>query len=146
MAEPKHIDRQRFIDDVKSFVGTPYHHQGRDENGLDCAGLLIAALRRQGFNPPAPSGYGKNSLGISLLEHIDRCGLFHKVTAEQRQPGDVLVFAIRREPQHLALLAERPPVGPELMLHSADVIMQVRWVTLGESWLRRLAAVYRTKS
>lgn len=140
---PTTVDRQRLIDDVKSFVGTPYHHQGRDRNGLDCVGVIIAALRRQGIDPPAPADYGKNSPGDSLLRHIDRCGLFYKIPADQRLPGDMLVFAIGRDPQHLGLLIERPEAGPEIMVHSADVIMKVQAATLGEAWIKRIAAVYR---
>ena len=143
MAERKIIDRQRFIADAVSMLGTPYHHQGRDENGLDCIGLIIAALRRQGIGVQAPADYGKSPPGDALLRGIDQCGLFHEVPVDQRQPGDVLVFAIRRDPQHLALLTERPADGPEIMIHSADVIMEVRAATLGEAWLRRIVAVYR---
>ena len=145
MADSKVVDRQRLIEDVRSLVGTPYHHQGRDENGLDCIGLIIAALRRQGIEPRAPADYGKSPPGDCLLTGVDRCGLFHKVPVDQRRPGDVLVFAIRRDPQHVALLVERPADGPEIMIHSADVIMEVRTATLGEAWLRRVVAVYRPK-
>ena len=143
MAERQIIDRQRLIEDVSGLVGTPYHHQGRDENGLDCVGLIIAALRLQGIDPRAPADYGKSPPGDSLLRHIDLCGLFQKVPVDQRQPGDILVFAIRRDPQHLGILIERPAYGPELMVHSADVIMRVQTATLGEAWLKRIVAVYR---
>ena len=143
MAERQVIDRQRLIADVISMIDTPYHHQGRDENGLDCVGLIIAALRRQGIDPQAPADYGKSPPGNSLLKHIDQCGLFQQVHVGQRQPGDMLVFVIRSDPQHLGLLVERPAGGPEIMVHSADVIMRVRAATLGEAWLKRIAAVYR---
>lgn len=144
MAEKKTIDRQRLIDDVRNFVGLPYHHQGRDENGLDCVGLIIAALRLQGIDPQAPADYGKNPPGDLLPRLINQSGLFYEVPPDQRLPGDMLLFVIRREPQHLGLLVERREDGVEIMVHSADVVMRVQAATLGEAWVRRIAAVYRS--
>jgi len=43
---------------AESFVGTPFRLHGRDPDfGLDCVGLVAAALERIGRATPSPSGY-----------------------------------------------------------------------------------------
>lgn len=53
-----------------SFVGTPFRLHGRDRtSGLDCVGLLLAALRECGQQPRNITGYGLRCRNYSVYLH-----------------------------------------------------------------------------
>lgn len=45
------ITVEELIEDARSWIGVPYHHQGRSRAGIDCIGLVIALLRDRGALP-----------------------------------------------------------------------------------------------
>lgn len=75
---------------ASSLVGTPYRLHGREpESGLDCVGLVLAALTLLGRSPQAISGYG-----LRNLDHTRFVPLFGKVgfvpSCGPIVPGDLL--------------------------------------------------------
>ncbi|PEQ14122.1 hypothetical protein B2G71_00415 [Novosphingobium sp. PC22D] len=62
---------------ARSFVGTPFRLHGRDPAiGLDCVGLLDAALRAIGATPKLPSRYALRTLRIDGLDEMARSSGF----------------------------------------------------------------------
>jgi cell wall-associated NlpC family hydrolase len=50
------------------FTGTAYRLHGRDpETGLDCVGLVAAALERCGWSPNVPRGYRLQAVSVDAL-------------------------------------------------------------------------------
>jgi cell wall-associated NlpC family hydrolase len=45
------ITVERFLEIARSWIGVPFHHQGRSRAGIDCAGLPEAILREAGCLP-----------------------------------------------------------------------------------------------
>ena len=84
-------------------VGTPFRLHGRDPaTGLDCVGLVCAALAATGAKPIAPHGYTLRNLAVDqwlgLAEQsalVNSPGLIHA--------GDVLLVAIGPCQHHLAI-------------------------------------------
>lgn len=101
-------DRRRaVIDQARSYLGTPWRHQGRSRRGLDCVGLLVMVCRDLGISDYDESGYERLAKGRSLINAIEaRC---RKVT--QPQPGDVLCFRYDANPQHVGIATDHPHGG-----------------------------------
>jgi cell wall-associated NlpC family hydrolase len=89
------------IDAARSFVGVPFLHQGRTRNGLDCIGLVIAALTKVGvvFYEEPPT-YARLPHGDSLLAPLR--GYCTEVT--KIEPGLVGAIRFRREVTHVGLI------------------------------------------
>ena len=91
---------------AESLAGTPFRLHGRDPaSGLDCVGLLGAALAKCGARAHLPNGYALRALFLPDLEKFaEGCGL-----APADGPifeGDVVL--VRIEPcQHHLLIAAR---------------------------------------
>lgn len=138
------IDIERFINDVRAFEGVPYHHQGRNEHGIDCIGLVIAALAKQGIDVKAPANYGRSPRGSLLTDLIEQSGLVYKLPIDLRKlgprRGDVLIFTIRDDPQHVGVA-----LSPTTMIHAAAASKFVREVPISEGWRSKLTDIFRWK-
>lgn len=90
---------------ARSYLGTPFVHQGRVPGvGLDCAGLVINVARDLGRVAPDfdVSNYAQQPDKTSI---VDACDLYlTRVPKDQAQPGDVIVIAWDRWPQHLGIM------------------------------------------
>jgi cell wall-associated NlpC family hydrolase len=89
---------------AETLVGTPFRLHGRDPaTGIDCVGLLGAALERCGVHAQLPNGYSLRARFLPNLASFARdCGL--TPVDGEIAPGDVLL--IRIEPcQHHLLVA-----------------------------------------
>ena len=87
-------------------VGVPFRLHGRDAaTGLDCVGLVAAALERCHVTPSIPRGYTLRSAEIeSFLHHAHLSGLVetHGV-AGGNEGGDVVLAAVHRLQPHLLI-------------------------------------------
>lgn len=69
------IDVQGFIELARSWVGVPWHHQGRSRAGVDCAGLPECVLREAGLLPAEyreRANYGRMPVHGELLAAFQR--------------------------------------------------------------------------
>lgn len=93
-----------------ALLGCPFRLHGRDPaTGLDCVGLVVAALAASGGNPVAPTGYGLRNLDIEQwLPLAGRSGL----AAASGPPiaGDVILIALANCQHHLAIAADAETV------------------------------------
>lgn len=88
---------------AERLVGIPFRLHGRDPaTGLDCVGVVAAALSGIGAQPVAPSGYALRNLSIDRwLHHAGQSGLLPAFGAIQ--DGDVLLIALGHCQHHLAI-------------------------------------------
>lgn len=126
---------ETLIATARSAIGTPFKHQGRDLNGLDCAGLLIWSLRQHGVDVIDLDAYSRQPLGGLLVDMIERQPLLRRASRPQ-QAGDVLVMRFEREPQHVALCAG------ETIIHAYETIGKVCEHRLDRQWQNRILRVY----
>ena len=92
---------------ASSLIGTRFRLHGRDpRHGLDCVGLVYAALCAAGENPCAPEGYRLRNSGHSnwhsFAERSGFVGACGDVWA-----GDVLLISPGSGQQHL-IISETP--------------------------------------
>lgn len=95
---------------ARSYMGTPFVHQGRTPGvALDCAGLVICVGKELGCLPADfdMSDYDQEPDKTSI---VDACDLhLIRIPREQAQPGDVIVIAWDRWPQHLGIMGVYAP-------------------------------------
>jgi len=131
------MDIDRFVQELRRWEGVPFHHQGRNRYGIDCVGLAIVALAEQGIVVETPANYSRSAQGRALLDRIEGSGLVERAEPLQPiEPGDILVFRIGEDPQHVAVA-----LGDGWMIHSATRT-GVGTVCLSPMWLDRLVARY----
>jgi len=132
------MDIARFVATLQRWQGTPFHHQGRGPQGADCVGLVLAALGEQGIHVDAPADYAPGAAAVVLLaelQRFERAGLIQQRSGPP-EAGDVLVFRIRRDAQHLAIA-----LGPDRMIHAVRGAGVVA-VTISALWRVRLLERY----
>lgn len=83
-------------------VGTRFRLHGRvPETGLDCVGLVAAAMRGAGYAPHAPQGYSLRNVSVAhWLGHAGQSGL---IAAEA--DGDVVLCMANPVQPHLLIAA-----------------------------------------
>lgn len=118
------ITREQIVAEARSWIGTPWVHQHRTKGvAVDCAGLVIGVARALGVvaDDFDVTGYGRQPDGTLLTvcdTHLER------ITRDQMQPGDVVVVAVERDPQHMGIVV--PYRGALLALvHAASVAGKV---------------------
>lgn len=128
--------QQRMVEAAICALGTPFHHQGRASCiGLDCIGLVVHALQAAGVNVQDETDYGRRPEPRRLIAGLEKHG-FRQV--DDIRMGDVLLFRIAREPQHVGIAYDEAT-----MIHAYAPIGRVVATGLGETWKRRIAAIYR---
>lgn len=90
---------------AQELVGTPFRLHGRDpRRGLDCIGVLEAAMARGGQPISLPTGYTLR-LGDLAQWLPDPAGLGFTATNDPVAPGDVIMLQLGPAQFHLAIAA-----------------------------------------
>lgn len=97
---------QRLINAARSYLGTPFRHQGRRPGkGLDCVGLILVAAREAGVDLEDYPGYGRQPQSVVMGEVLaERLEI---ILPARLRPADVLWLHFGSDPYHLALYTER---------------------------------------
>ena len=132
------ISRARIVEAARSYLGTPFVHQGRVRDvGIDCAGLVIEVARELEIRSVEITGYGREpdeeQFRRLLRQYMTPIGW------DQVEAGDVLTFAFIRE-QHLAIVSEREPMS---IVHAYEAAGRCVEQPLDRTWLNRLRGCYR---
>lgn len=135
--------RERIIAEARSWIGTRWHHQGRIKKneqfhgGIDCAGLIIEVGNNLGLFSKTLIFHSYHRLPQNNLV-IKECNrYFIKKPITKILPGDILVFRIMSEPQHLAILSETHSI-----IHAYVQSKNVVEHSFDMTWQEKLMAVY----
>jgi cell wall-associated NlpC family hydrolase len=140
--------RADFLRIARSYIGTPYHHMGRQPGiGLDCAGVVICAAREAGlvaadFDVPAYTRSPDGRMLDFCDAHMDR------LPGEREMlPGDVVVLEVDVDPQHLGVIGDHRFGGHSIVhaLATADGRGRVLEQRLVFARGRRFVAAYRVR-
>ena len=100
--------------EARRWLGTPFRHQGRSADGIDCVGLLVMIARALDLPHDDVTGYTRRAKGMGFLEH------FHahltEIAPAAIAPGDVLVFVEALAPCHTGILSDR--LGVPHLIHA----------------------------
>lgn len=67
------------VNAAESFMGAPYERGGQDENGIDCSGTIVEAMRKAGYDIPDMNA-------ATMQSRTPR------ISPDQARPGDLLVW------------------------------------------------------
>ncbi len=97
---------EALADAAVALVGCPFRLHGRDPaTGLDCVGLVSAALAAAGARPIVPTGYGLRNLDIAhLLPLAEMSGLTPALGPVKA--GDIMLITLPNCQHHLVISAD----------------------------------------
>lgn len=141
MTEAPNLTASAIVLAARACLRTPFRHQGRIPGvALDCAGLVLHALRAAGANCLDVPAYGRNPSHGMLEDAIEANTCVDRVLPGDRQAGDVLLMRFAAEPQHLAICAG------ETIIHAYQSVGMVCEHRLADVWASRIVRVYRVRS
>lgn len=118
-----------FVDVAERFIGSPYLWGGRTRYGLDCSGLLQAALDAAGIPAPRDSDMQQAVLGSELLIPADLEGLERGDLVFW--PGHVAIMVdsvmmVHANAHHMAVAAEPLQFAAERIAKTGSQIAAIR--------------------
>lgn len=138
----------RIVAQARTWLHTPFHHQARLKGkGCDCLGLVIGVVGELGLTDACGNklcgydeiAYSKQPDGAYLLSKL--AGLLAEIPAGQAAPGDLALFAVNGNPQHLAIITDFDSgLG---IIHCYAQARKVVEHRLDEEWRSRLIKVFR---
>lgn len=135
------LERQHIVDTARSWLGTPFRHQGRSKaTGVDCIGLILGVYGECGMQLIAPANYAESPSSNLVLDYTQRQAI--EVPKKELRPGTVAVLWgwDRNEAQHFGFVGAA--AGRPTLIHAfsrAGKVIENSWDTF---WLRRLVSVY----
>jgi cell wall-associated NlpC family hydrolase len=109
------MTRDQVISEARSWIGTPWRHQGRSrKRGVDCIGLLVVVARSFGLNVEDRTDYARDPTALHLLEHLRKQLVF--VPPGANRLGTVGVFRQSVLPCHVGILAQK--YGQPSVIHA----------------------------
>lgn len=136
------------VTQARTWLGTPFHHQARLKGkGCDCLGLIVGVVDELGLKDAHGRllssydeiTYPKEPDGSYLIEKLT--SLLDEVPIADARAGDLALFRVRENPQHLAILSDYE--GGLGMIHSFAPSRRVVEHRLDNDWKSRLLKVYR---
>jgi len=113
------VTRSQVVAAARAWLGTPFHHQACSLGlGVDCDHLVIGVARQLGLVAPTfdVPAYSRQPDGTMM----PLCQAYMtQIAAQDAQPGDVMVFAPDRDPQHMGILGDYRHGGLSIIHASA---------------------------
>ena len=142
------ITQQLIVIQARSWIGTPFHHQARLKGvGCDCLGLIVGVVDKLGlcdkYGAPLTGydevTYSKEPDGQYLMQKL--CELLEEVPPADARAGDLALFTVRNNPQHMAILSDYD--GGIGMIHAYAPARRVVEHRLDNDWQSRLVKGFR---
>lgn len=132
------VSADTFVAELRTWVGTPWRHQGRTKGrGVDCIGLIVAAARDAGVMADASEfdrvDYLRHPRGDELREVLER----YCTPAATAAPGVLVLFRLGAKLRHVAVVAG------ETMIHADSATGHVVEVGYRGPWLRRTDSLWQ---
>jgi cell wall-associated NlpC family hydrolase len=135
------VDRAEVVAAARRWIDVRFRHQGRSREGIDCGGLLIVLAHELGLSEFDVSRYARRPDGRSLKKICDE--QMRRVPFSEAQPGDVILFRIESDPQHLALLGDYQSGGLSIIhAYAPRAVHRVVETRLDDWWRHRIVQAY----
>jgi len=125
---------------ARECVGTPFRHQGRVLGlALDCAGVVVHAMRSCGIAVTDVQGYGPTPNRGLLEQALNQHQSLFAVAATERRAGDILLMRFIGDPQHLAVATDSG------MIHAYEAARKCCEHDIDSLWESRIVRAYRVR-
>lgn len=140
--------QNEIVTQARTWLRTPFHHQARLKGkGCDCLGLIVGVVDELGLKDSAGMKlaaydevtYSKEPDGAYLIQKLT--GILTEVPIADARAGDLALFKVRENPQHLAILTDYE--GALGMIHCYAQARRVVEHRLDDDWKSRLLKVFR---
>jgi cell wall-associated NlpC family hydrolase len=123
---------------ARSWIGTPFRHQGRTRFGIDCVGLLVAVADELGIAAVDVPGYNRRSHGKDFMRPFEEhC---RPRTFGQMAPGDIVIFHDELFPCHTGIYSQLRGVAH--VVHAVATLRQVFETPYAGEWAARARHVF----
>ena len=133
--------RKQVVDLARTYLGTPFRHQGRDRFGLDCVGLALRVGNDLGLVNYDIKTYSPRTNGHEFMSYFRQAGLI-EVQWKDRQIGDIILMHDQYFPCHTAFLTQR---GHDRIIHAFALRRKVVEEAFTEHWRKKLVGVFSFK-
>ena len=133
--------RNEVIAEARSWIGTPWKHQGcMKGRACDCVGLVKGVAFGLGLpggdvDAERYRGYSRLPNPRTMLEGL--ATHLRRTPIDEIDAGDVLLFAIDGQPQHLAILT-----GDQTIVHAFLQSRRVVEQRIPVAWRRQVVRAY----
>ena len=135
----RQVSPEQVAIEARKLINSPYKHQGRiPGEAIDCAGVPIVVCRNLGLGDFDYTGYGRQPDGESFLSYIESVCTPLPVIQE----GALLVFRIRKYPQHCAIASNYQNLNSLGIIHAYQSVGKVDEHQYIDWWRDRLVGIY----
>lgn len=141
------VERAAVLAEARSWIGTPWSHQGRLKGvASDCIGLVVETLRAAGF--PLGSftypSYGARPVRGSLEAMVAR--FLDPIPLTDILPADIVLVHWKTSPMHIAFVGNylhRDILAPLSLIHAMLDLGAVQEHILDQRWTQHLSSAWR---
>lgn len=131
-------NRADIITAARTYLGTPFHHQGRVKGvGIDCVGLIAGVAKDVGLPLIDCLAYGRVPDGVTLLAKMREQTI--ELSPKDRTPGNIVVFRVKRYPRHVGIFTDHG------LIHTHMMVGKVVEHVLDDGWERVITNVFALK-
>lgn len=136
------LKRIDVVNEVRSFKGAPFRHQGRSrEYGVDCVGILVLLGCEHNYFEEREEDlrYPKNPEAFQIKEKLDEYLI--PINKDNFDIGDILLFKIPFHPQHVGVVTNYSEQSYGIV-QAYQTIGKVVEHRLDQKWLNRIVQAY----
>lgn len=135
------ISREILIQEIKKYIGIPFLHMGRGENGLDCIGLIYVVAKNLNLVkdykiPP----YNPTPDFNELYNQLKKCSDIQRILIKDSLPGDFFLISDQNLPCHFAFLIDK-----NQMVHANRFRKKVVCHRISEEWRNKFRMAFSFK-
>lgn len=130
-------DRERSVEAIRAFVGTPFFHRGRTRGGIDCVGLFVVQRAAVGLAPFVDPEYAPGICGDAMRAVLER--FLVPIDPAAAELGDGLWMRVADDlpPSHIVIRS-----GPRRVIQSETSRGVVEHI-FPASWMDRVVSAWR---
>lgn len=129
--------RQEIVAVARRYVGAPWVHQGRSDDGMDCVGLVIKVAHELGYIDWDIKDYDRTAAPGAMLAVLQRHLI--QVSREKLRPGDLIALRYPTT-NHIGIAADYVHGGISIIHAQATRPQRVVENRLCDDWLRLVKA------
>jgi NlpC/P60 family putative phage cell wall peptidase len=132
----KTVTRAEFVAEARTWLGSPYQHQGRLKGvACDCIGLVIGTAQALGLTDFDITGYGKRPDGRLRPVMESQLEMVPLIDADA---GNIVLFAWNAAPLHVGIFTDKSHI-----IHAYLPNRRVVENIIDDRWRSQIVAAYR---